>query len=64
MATLKVGDLAPDFTSRTEKGETFSLANLKGQPTILYFNPKDNTRGRKLEAKSLHNGKAELANKR
>lgn len=61
MATLKVGDLAPDFTSRTEKGETFSLADLKGQPTVLYFYPKDNTSGCTLEAKSLRDGKAALA---
>lgn len=61
MVTLKVGDLAPDFTSRTEKGEQFSLADMKGQPTILYFYPKDNTSGCTLEAKSLRDGKEELA---
>lgn len=61
MVTLKVGDLAPDFTSRTKKGEQFSLADMKGQPTILYFYPKDNTSGCTLEAKSLRDGKEELA---
>ena len=55
MATLKVGDLAPDFTSRTEKGETFSLANLKGQPTVLYFYPKDNTPGCTRQACAFKN---------
>ena len=61
MATLKVGDLAPDFSSRTQTGETFSLSDIKGQPTILYFYPKDNTSGCTLEAKSLRDGKEELA---
>ena len=60
MATLKVGDLAPDFSSRTQTGEAFSLSDIKGQPTILYFYPKDNTSGCTLEAKSLRDGKEEL----
>ena len=60
MATLKVGDLAPDFCSRTQTGEAFSLSDIKGQPTILYFYPKDNTSGCTLEAKSLRDGKEEL----
>ena len=60
MATLKVGDLAPDLSSRTQTGEAFSLSNIKGQPTILYFYPKDNTSGCTLEAKSLRDGKEEL----
>ena len=60
MATLKVGDLAPDFSSRTQTGEAFSLSDIKGQPTVLYFYPKDNTSGCTLEAKSLRDGKEEL----
>ena len=38
-----------------------TLADLKGQRTILYFYPKDNTSGCTLEAKSLRDGRAELA---
>lgn len=61
MTKLKAGDIAPDFTARTQDGETLSLADLKGTRTILYFYPKDNTSGCTLEAKSLRDGKAELA---
>ncbi len=61
MTNLKIGDLAPDFTSTTQNGETLSLHDLKGQCVILYFYPKDNTPGCTLEAKSLRDGKARLA---
>ena len=61
MAQLKVGDMAPDFTGHTQDGNTLSLNDLKGGCTILYFYPKDNTSGCTLEAKSLRDGKAELA---
>ena len=60
MAELKVGDMAPDFTGRTQDGNTLSLADLKGSRTVFYFYPKDNTSGCTLEAKSLRDGKAEL----
>ncbi len=52
--------MAPDFQSTTQDGERLSLADLKGQRTILYFYPKDNTPGCTLEAKSLRDGKAQL----
>ena len=61
MAELKVGDMAPDFCGKTQNSETLSLAELKGGKTVLYFYPKDNTSGCTLEAKSLRDGKAELA---
>ena len=61
MAELKIGDMAPDFTGLTQDGETLSLADLAGGRTVLYFYPKDNTSGCTLEAKSLRDGKAELA---
>ena len=52
--------MAPDFKSTTQDGEPLTLADLRGQRTILYFYPKDNTSGCTLEAKSLRDGKAEL----
>ena len=61
MTTLQPGDMAPDFRSTTQDGETLTLADLRGQRTILYFYPKDNTSGCTLEAKSLRDGKEELA---
>lgn len=61
MTKLQVGDIAPDFRSTTQDGEPLSLESLRGQCVILYFYPKDNTSGCTLEAKSLRDGKAELA---
>lgn len=61
MARPNVGEMAPDFRSTTQDGEPLGLADLRGQRVILYFYPKDNTSGCTLEAKSLRDGKAELA---
>lgn len=61
MAELKVGDMAPSFEGITQDGTTISLSELKGSRTVLYFYPKDNTSGCTLEAKSLRDGKQELA---
>ncbi len=61
MAKLAPGDMAPYFKSTTQDGTPFSLDDLKGKRTILYFYPKDNTSGCTLEAKNLRDGKAELA---
>ena len=61
MAKLAQGDLAPEFSSTTQDGTPFSNADLMDKRTVLYFYPKDNTSGCTLEAKSLRDGKAELA---
>lgn len=61
MARPNVGEMAPDFRSTTQDGEPLGLADLRGQRVILYFYPKDNTSGCTLEARSLRDGKAELA---
>lgn len=53
--------MAPDFASTTQDGERLTLDDLKGGRTILYFYPKDNTSGCTLEAKSLRDGKQQLA---
>ena len=60
MSNISIGDMAPDFQSVTTEGASFTLADLKGSPTVLYFYPKDNTSGCTLEAKSLRDGKEEL----
>ncbi len=57
---IKIGEQIPEFKSTTTEGTTFSLSDLKGSPTVLYFYPKDNTSGCTLEAKSLRDGKEEL----
>lgn len=60
MSNISIGDIVPDFQSVTTEGASFTLADLKGSPTVLYFYPKDNTSGCTLEAKSLRDGKEEL----
>lgn len=50
MSELTVGDLAPDFTLPLGSGETFSLADAHGKKLVLYFYPKDNTKGCTVEA--------------
>ena len=57
---IDIGYQLPDFSIKTEAGIDFTLAHLKGSPTVLYFYPKDNTSGCTLEAKSLRDGKEEL----
>ena len=57
---IKIGEYIPEFQSVTNEGANFSLDDLKGSPTVLYFYPKDNTSGCTLEAKSLRDGKEEL----
>ena len=48
--SLKIGDIAPDFTLPSDGGGTVSLADFKGQKVVLYFYPKDNTPGCTTEA--------------
>ena len=46
MAKLSVGDQAPEFTLKTEKGEPVTLAgSLAKGPVVLIFYPMDNTPG-------------------
>ena len=61
MGKLKIGDKAPAFEVITQNGDTVTLDSLKGRRAILYFYPKDNTSGCTLEAKSMRDGKAALA---
>jgi peroxiredoxin Q/BCP len=48
---VKVGDKAPDFTLPSQKGEDFTLSHFFGKKNVvLYFYPKDETRGCTKEA--------------
>lgn len=61
MGKLKIGDKAPAFEVFTQNGDIVTLDSLRGRRTILYFYPKDNTSGCTLEAQSMRDGKAALA---
>jgi thioredoxin-dependent peroxiredoxin len=54
MATLNVGDIAPDFSGLNQNGETVSLSGFKGKKLILFFYPKDNTPGCTAESCNLN----------
>ena len=45
MAELRVGEQAPNFTTKNDRGETVSLSDLRGKRVVLYFYPKDDTPG-------------------
>jgi thioredoxin-dependent peroxiredoxin len=50
MATLREGDLAPDFTLPAGDGTQVALSDLRGKKVVLYFYPRDNTPGCTREA--------------
>ena len=58
---LKEGDIAPDFTSTTNTGETLSLHDLKGKPVVLYFYPKDDTPGCTKQACGIRDAYADFS---
>ena len=43
--TLKVGDPAPDFTLKSDTGDTVRLSDFRGRRVVLYFYPEDDTAG-------------------
>jgi peroxiredoxin Q/BCP len=60
MAELKVGDVAPAFSAKTQSGKTVALKELKGKTVVLYFYPKDDTPGCTKEACSFRDNFAAL----
>jgi len=50
---MKIGSRAPNFKLADRKGVIHSIADLKGEPVVLYFYPKDNTPGCTLQAKNF-----------
>lgn len=45
MNRLKIGDKAPDFTAKDQKGSQVSLKDFLGKKLVLFFYPKANTPG-------------------
>lgn len=45
MATLAVGESAPDFEALTDQNTLTKLSDYRGQRVVLYFYPKDDTSG-------------------
>lgn len=47
---IEEGQPFPSFSLQNQNGETVTLEDLKGQPSVLYFYPKDDTPGCTTEA--------------
>jgi len=45
MTTISIGEQIPDISLPATSGKTINLRELKGQPLVLYFYPRDNTPG-------------------
>jgi len=63
MASLKIGDIAPDFKGIDQNGDEVSLQQFRGKKVILYFYPKDDTPGCTAEACNLRDNYQALLNK-
>lgn len=59
--SLKVGDMAPDFTLTTDGGGSISLKELKGKTVVLYFYPRDDTPGCTAEACAFRDSLPDLS---
>lgn len=57
---LKVGDKAPAFKGIDQNGEAISLADFAGKKVVIYFYPKDNTKGCTAQACNLRDNYAAL----
>lgn len=57
---VEVGKAAPAFTLVSDNGKKVRLSELKGQPVVLYFYPKDDTPGCTKEACAFRDRKDEI----
>ena len=60
MTHLQVGDIAPDFTLKSDSDIDITLSDYKGQKVILFFYPRDNTPGCTKEACSVNDNFSKL----
>jgi peroxiredoxin Q/BCP len=63
MATIKVGDAAPDFSTVDDRDQPVKLSDLRGKRVVLYFYPKDDTPGCTRQAcgfRDIYSGLEEL----
>lgn len=61
--SLKIGDIAPEFTGTDENGQKISLADFKGKKIVLFFYPKDMTLNCTIEACNLRDHHYDLISK-
>jgi len=57
---IEEGKPAPDFELASDSGEIVKLSDLRGQPVVLYFYPKDDTPGCTRQACGIRDAYAEF----
>src|SRR3990170_6538872 len=57
---IEAGERAPAFTLTADDGTTVRLSDLKGQPVVLYFYPRDDTPGCTREACAFRDQQSQL----
>jgi peroxiredoxin Q/BCP len=50
---VEPGQPAPDFSLRSDSGDTVRLSALRGRPVVVYFYPKDDTPGCTTQASAI-----------
>ncbi len=60
----QVGQMAPGFTLPSQDGSNVSLKDFKGKWVVLYFYPKDKTRGCTIEAHNFQRDQAQYDQKK
>jgi thioredoxin-dependent peroxiredoxin len=63
MATLSVGDKAPQIAATDQSGKSFDLSAQKGSKVVIYFYPKDDTPGCTAEACNIRDNYTDLLSK-
>jgi len=57
------GAPAPDFTLTSDAGDEVTLSDLRGQPVVLYFYPKDDTPGCTVQACGIRDSWGDFADR-
>jgi peroxiredoxin Q/BCP len=60
---LKIGDQAPEFTSKDQSGSDVKLSDYKGKRVVIYFYPKDNTPGCTAQACNIRDNYSTIQDK-
>ena len=56
----QIGDDAPQFTALTDERETVRLEDFRGKKVVLYFYPKDDTKGCTVQACGFRDSHADF----